>query len=109
MLRPETLELLEWNTKHFLVKKNKWGTKEAHAFLLTKIFGLRRYYAEWSKSDGGRQIPYDLTHMWNIKNKQTKINEQSKQKQTRRYIDTENREVVTRGEEVGGKVKWAEW
>ena len=41
------------------------------------------YHAKWYKSDGQRQILYDFTHMWNIKNKQkTKINEQTKQKQT---------------------------
>ena len=38
-------------------------------------------------SDGGSQILYDFTYMWNIKNKQTKnkINEQTKQKQTCRF------------------------
>lgn len=29
--------------------------------------------------DRARQIPYDFTHMWNIKNKINKINEQTKQ------------------------------
>ena len=32
-------------------------------------------------SDRERQIPYDFTYMWNLKNK---INEQTKQKQTYR-------------------------
>ena len=30
------------------------------------------YYAKWSKSDEKRQILYNFTHMWNIKNKQSK-------------------------------------
>ena len=32
----------------------------------------RGYYAKWSKSDRERQIPYDLTHMGNLKNKTKK-------------------------------------
>ena len=40
------------------------------------------YYAKWNKSDRERQIPYDFTYMWNLKNK---ISEQTKQKQTHRY------------------------
>ena len=39
--------------------------------------GPREYYANWNKSDRERQIPYDFTYMWNLKNK---INEQTKQK-----------------------------
>ena len=30
--------------------------------------GLWRHYAEW-ESDKGRHVPYDGTHMWNLKNK----------------------------------------
>ena len=40
------------------------------------------YYAKGSKSDGERQVPYDSTHKWNLKqmNKQAK-----KQNQTYKY------------------------
>ena len=31
--------------------------------------GPRGYYATWNKSDRERQIPYDFTYMWNLKNK----------------------------------------
>ena len=31
--------------------------------------GPGRYYAKWNMSDGGRQIPHDFIHMWNLKNK----------------------------------------
>ena len=34
------------------------------------------------KSDRGRQIQYDFTYIWNLRNK---INEQIKEKQTHRY------------------------
>ena len=31
--------------------------------------GPRGYYAKWNKSDRERQILYDFTYMWNLKNK----------------------------------------
>ena len=30
------------------------------------------HYAKWNKSDRERQISYDFTYMWNLKNKQPK-------------------------------------
>ena len=36
------------------------------------------HYAKWKKSDRERQIPYDFTYMWNLKNKT-------------QFIDIENR------------------
>ena len=30
--------------------------------------GPGEYYTEWSKSDRERQILYDITYMWNLKN-----------------------------------------
>ena len=32
----------------------------------------RGYYVKWNKSDRERQIPYDFTYMWNLKNKTNK-------------------------------------
>ena len=29
--------------------------------------GLRDYHTKQSKSEGERQIPYDITYMWNLK------------------------------------------
>ena len=29
----------------------------------------REYYAKWNKSIRERVIPYDFTHMWNLRNK----------------------------------------
>ena len=37
----------------------------------------RGYYAKQNKLDQERQIPYDFTYMWNLKNK---TNEQTKEK-----------------------------
>ena len=39
--------------------------------------GPKRYYAKRSKSERQRQMLYDFTYFWNLKNK---IDEQSKQK-----------------------------
>ena len=48
---------------------------------------------------------YRISLMWNIKNKQNKINEQIKPNKNK-HEDTENRVVVTRGEGVvSGRVK----
>ena len=44
-----------------------------------------------------RQLPYDFTHIWNLKDK---TNEQTKGKQTHRYKLVE--QVVARGEDGGG-------
>ena len=30
--------------------------------------GSREYHTKWSKSDRERQILYDITYMWNLKN-----------------------------------------
>ena len=43
---------------------------------------LTGYYTQWNKSDKERQIPYDFTYMWSLKNKK---NEQTKWKQTHKY------------------------
>ena len=42
------------------------------------------YYAKWNKLDEGRRIPYNFTHMWNIKIKQG----------WNKYLGTENKVVV---------------
>ena len=43
---------------------------------MTWMDGPWGYYATGNNSDGERQVQYDFTHMWNIK--QNKINEQTK-------------------------------
>ena len=59
----------------------------------------RGYYSKWNKSDRERQILYDFTFMWKIKN-ETK--EQTKQKQTHRYREKTS---GCQGEGLGGKEK----
>ena len=55
--------------------------------------GARGYYAKGNKSVRERQIPYDFTYMWNLKNIR---NEQTKLKQTHRG----NKLMVVSGEGV---------
>ena len=49
--------------------------------------GPGEYYANENKSVRKRQIPYDFTYMYSLKNK---INEQTKLKQTHRYRGQNN-------------------
>ena len=42
----------------------------------------RDYHTKWSKSEGERQIPYDITYMWNLI---YDTNLSTKQKQTHRH------------------------
>ena len=36
--------------------------------LCSNMDGCRDCYTEWNMSDRERQIPYDITYMWNLKN-----------------------------------------
>ena len=45
----------------------------------------RDYHTKWSKSDRKRQISYDITYFWNLKNV-IKMNLLTKQKLTHRHI-----------------------
>ena len=47
--------------------------KERNLAICDNMNGPRGYYAKWNKSDWERQILYDFTYTWNLKNK---INEQ---------------------------------
>ena len=41
-------------------KKRNW-------VICNEVDGPRDYYTKWSKSETKRQIPYDITYMWNLK------------------------------------------
>ena len=55
--------------------------KEWNNAICTNMVGPRGYQTKWSQSDRERQILYDVTYMWNLKNN---TNEYTKQKQTHR-------------------------
>ena len=52
--------------------------KEGAYTLCNSMGGTGEHYAEWNKSGGEGQIPYDLTFNWNVINrrkKETKYNQ----------------------------------
>ena len=57
--------------------------KEWNFAIWSNMDGLGEHYAKWSKSDRERQILYDFTYMWNLKN--NKWANITRQKQTYRY------------------------
>ena len=67
----------------------------------------RRYYAQWNKGDRERQIPYEFTYKWNLKNK---INNQTKHKKAHRHWeqtdDCQKRGGEWRGENGQGIKKY---
>ena len=52
--------------------------------------GPRDYHTEWGKSDTKKQISYDINYMWNLK-KRVQMNWLTKQKESHRCTDTENK------------------
>ena len=44
--------------------------KEESFTLCNSMVGPGEHYAKWNKAVSGRQMPYTLTHMWNLMNKQ---------------------------------------
>ena len=41
--------------------------KEYNNAIYSNMHGHRDYHTKWSKSERERQIPYDITYMWNLK------------------------------------------
>ena len=41
--------------------------KEWNNAICSNMDGPRDYYAKWNKSERERQIPYDITYMWDLK------------------------------------------
>ena len=41
--------------------------KEWNNAICSNMDGPRDYHTTWSKSDRGRQIPYDIIYLWNLK------------------------------------------
>ena len=54
----------------------------------------RDYFTKWSKSERGRQIPYDITYMQNLKYDKNELIYK-----TETNPQTENRLVITKGVE----------
>ena len=41
--------------------------KEQNNAICSNMDGPRDYHTKWSKSERERQIPYNITYMWNLK------------------------------------------
>ena len=41
--------------------------KEWNNAICSNMDATRYYHTKWSKSERERQIPYDITYMWNLK------------------------------------------
>ena len=62
--------------------------------------GPRDCYTEWSKSDTERQASYDITHMWNLKEKVLQVILKRKW-----VTDVSDEHKVTSGES-GVQINW---
>ena len=60
--------------------KKEWNTA-----IFSNMDGPRDDHTKWSKSERERQIPYDITHMWNLILKMIQMNLFTKLKQTHRH------------------------
>ena len=61
--------------------------------------GPRDDHTKRSKSDRERQISYDITHMWNLKNDTNELTYKTR----KRLTDIENKLMFTKGEVEGDK------
>ena len=59
-------DLLHGPWYYSAVKKKK---KEWNNIICSNLDGPRDYNTKWSKSERERQMPYDFTYIWNLKNK----------------------------------------
>ena len=48
--------------EYYSAMKNEWNNA-----ICSNTDGTRDYHTKWSKSERERQIPYDITYMWNLK------------------------------------------
>ena len=44
-----------------------YSKKEWNNIVCSNMDGPRDYHTKWSQSERGKQIPYDITYMWNLK------------------------------------------
>ena len=51
-----------YTMEYYSAVKKEWNNP-----MCSNMDATRDYHAKWSKSDRERQIPYDITYMWNLK------------------------------------------
>ena len=67
--------------------------------------GARQYNGKRNKLVRERQIPYDFTRMWELRNKTKRERERERDEPRNKLLTLENKLVVSRGEVDGGMVK----
>ena len=84
-----------YTTEYYSAMKKEWNNA-----IRSNMDGPRDYRTTWSKSDGGRQIPYDTAHMWNLKKwyKWTYLQNRN------RLTDIKDKLMVTKGDRGGGGI-----
>ena len=50
------------HTENYSAIKKEWNNA-----ICSYMDGPRDYHTKWSQSERERQIPYDITYMWNLK------------------------------------------
>ena len=82
--------------KYYSAIKNKWNNA-----ICSNKDGPRDDHTKWCKSDRERQIPYDITYVWNLKYDTNELIYK-----TERFTDLD---MVTTGERGQGRDKLRVW
>ena len=62
------MSIARWMDKHVVQIYNAiLAIKISNNATCSNMDGFRDYHTKWSKSEKERQIPYDITYMWNLK------------------------------------------
>ena len=72
--------------------------------ICSNMDGPRDYQTKWSKSDRERQIPYDITYMWNLKYDTNELIYK-----TETDWQTQKTPMVTKGERGWGMDRLGVW
>ena len=86
--QPKCLSIDEWIKKMWDIcngilfsHEKEWNLAICH-----NMDGTREYNAKWNKSVGKRKIPYDFTHMWNLRHKISKGTKRERERQRNRLL-----------------------
>ena len=82
--------------EYYSVIKKEWGLA-----ICNSMDGAREYNAEWNKSVRERQVPFDLTHVWNLRNKTNEQRKKERGKPRNTLLTRENKLMLTGGEGMG--------
>ena len=88
---------LAWEPLYAVCGPKKKKKKKKNKIICSNVDGPRNNHSKWSKSERERQIPQDITHMWNLKKWYKWIYLQNRN----RLTDIENKFTIIKGERVG--------